>query len=133
MTEVIHRDNRFIYQSSSNRLGVCELKLIDVSGRKVLLVTERCYNPGPSVTNAIEHVVTAAYEKLGDKLPPISMLTVVEHYDELSYKGGRGGDETFDVVRFQQSNPFSGPIWSPLRDEQLLHALGAPTECAGDM
>ncbi len=139
MAKVLHSDQRFIYRDALRRLGVCDLKLIDADGQKILLVTERCYNTGPSVTNAIEHVVTAAYEQLGNKLPPLAELLIVEHYDELSYKGREDVEPTFDVVRFQREKPLDGPVWTPLhlyRDpasdwrRQVVKALDElSTEC----
>lgn len=98
------------------RAGRCHVRVYDQgAGECVLLLTDLGdENPGASVTNAVEIIVTAAVRRYG--LDP-ARLTVVEHYDdrltreadggprrrteaELADLIGRDAGESFDVVTF---------------------------------
>lgn len=98
------------------RPGRCHIRLFDQgAGDVVLLVTDLGEeNPGASVTNAAEVVVTAAARRY--ELDP-TRLTIVEHYDDRWTRGaggerrrrpelelarivGREEGESFDVVTF---------------------------------
>ncbi|GJG89752.1 hypothetical protein tb265_49330 [Gemmatimonadetes bacterium T265] len=98
------------------RPGRCHVRVFDQgAGEAVLLVTDLGdENPGASVTNTAEIIVTAAVRRYG--LDP-AHLTVVEHYDdrwtrdaggerrrrtapELARLAGRDEGESFDVVTF---------------------------------
>jgi hypothetical protein len=122
--KVLHSDSRFI-ANAMRKPTVCELKLLQIGTQKVLVLTERCYNPGMSVTNAVEYVVMSAYVQLKDMLPELRDLVVIEHYDELSYKGSDVHEPTFDVVQlaYGASEVPQSPVWTPLRDPELLEVL----------
>ena len=98
------------------RAGRCHVRVYDQgAGECVVVLTDLGdENPGASVTNAVETIVTTAVRRYA--LDPIR-LTVVEHYDdrltrevdggprrrteaELARLIGRAGGESFDVVTF---------------------------------
>lgn len=98
------------------RAGRCHVRVYDQgAGECVLLLTDLGdENPGASVTNAVEMIVTAAVRRYA--LDP-ARLTIVEHYDdrftreadggprrrtaaELARLIGRDAGESFDVVTF---------------------------------
>ncbi len=77
---------------------IFRLRLWRLGFHDVALVTEIASNTGPSVTNNIEGV----HAYLARMRRP---FTLVEHYDEGSYEGGRGLPDTFDVVTFTGRSP----------------------------
>ena len=126
--ELICTTDRFIYKDALSRTGVCKLEVVQLpDGVQVLIATERCYNPGPSVTNAIEHIVQEAYRQLSEILNPLEQLIIIEHYDRLSYRKGEDREHRFDLVTFQKTNPFSEPVWKHMQQERVRELLGALT------
>ena len=117
MSTLIVDNTHFDYPASAHpRTGRCHLRAFHQgSGDVVLLVTDLGHaNPGASVTNAIEVIVTAAVRRY--TLDP-TRLTVVQHYDdrwtrgangtrrrctalELALLVGREEGESFDIVTF---------------------------------
>ncbi len=123
--ELICTTERFIYKDALGRTGVCKLDVFQLpDGVQVLMATERCYNPGPSVTNAIEHIVHEVYRQLREIINPLEKLIIIEHYDRLSYRRGEDCEHRFDLVTFQRTNPFGEPVWKHMPVERVRELLG---------
>ncbi len=111
VTRLIY-DRRFTYPvphgEVTTRVRVFRLK----TGLDVLIATELDdeENPGPSITNTIENLATAAVEAFG--LDP-ERLTVYQHYDYRAAAYQPNGEaETFDEVTFEwQEETGSRPQW----------------------
>lgn len=117
MSTLVLDNPRFDYPAGGYPFpGRCHLRVFDQgAGDVVLLVTDLGdENPGASVTNAAEIIVTAAVRRYG--LDP-ARLTVVEHCDdrwardlggerrrrtaaEVAHVIGREDGESFDIVTF---------------------------------
>lgn len=108
--------------------GHCHLRIYDQGGGDaVLVLTELADNPGASVTNAIELIVTAAVRRYG--LDPARMR-VIEHHDDRRAPGPpviarreSEGLEDFDEVTFAHV-----PAQRPVVDGEGhgAHASGDP-------
>lgn len=89
----------------------CGLRIYSRDGDVMVIVfTELSYNPGTSVTNAIEILATKVYRRSFIKWPPKDFI-FIEHYpaDEHREK------DTYDLVRMEwDGNEFKFPKWSPL-------------------
>lgn len=91
-------DNRsgfLVYQGNlPGSIGICHLRILRGDNRLLFLVSELTHNPGPSVTNAIEHIWEAIQQEFASQLgewdrPPM----LVEHYsDEAVYGDASGGN-----------------------------------------
>lgn len=105
--------------------------------RMTLIATDLSdrYEFDPSVTNSIEHLVTAFLKEH----PEISYpwLKVIEHYDDREWNerhfGQRkplrpeGAEESFDAVTFDwnmDSGELSRPQWSRLTKKQVEELVG---------
>jgi len=89
-----HRSGFLVYQGNlPGSIGICHLRIIRGRERLLFLVSELTHNPGPSVTNAIEHIWEAILREFSSLLgewetPPM----LVEHYsDEAVYGDPSGG------------------------------------------
>lgn len=126
-------DSLFDYPGLNGRPARCHLRVFTQgSGDVVLLATDLGdANPGASVTNTIQHIVTHAVERYG--LDP-ARVTVIEHYDDRRTSSAhrsilprRDGGEDFDLVTFAWAGAiFHDPVWQPLRKAQAEKIVGQP-------
>ena len=91
----------------------------------VVVVTELEENPGPSVTNCIEHVAEAVERKLGEPVGDGWLL--VEHYPH----GDRGPD-FWSLAEVSLDRDALGcygkPEWAPIGLRDLAAAVGRPVD-----
>lgn len=81
--------------------GVCHLRVILKEQGALLMASEIRYNPGPSVTNAIEGVWAAIQKKFPDGSLGENPL-LVEHYNDEAVYGEAGLGERLALVRVQK-------------------------------
>jgi len=116
---------RFKYETKSGKGGVCGLDVRESPDRRVVILTEVSDNPGMSVTNACEQIVTQLAASRGWLDPVTGKMdksTVwVEHYSGSSYKPlDDTFEDTWDLVTFTQAGgEFTSPVWRRLSQEAL--------------
>jgi hypothetical protein len=89
----------------------CRLRVFrGAAGAPVAVVTELRENPGPSVTNAAEHI----WRELSRRLET-TRFVMVEHYGPESYPVADEDVMGFDVVTLTNSRP----EWRPLSAHDL--------------
>jgi hypothetical protein len=94
----------------------------------VVIASELADNPGTSVTNWAEHLVTAACRQYG--FDP-SRILWIEHYPDRRTPGKTQRDpifeEHFDLVSFHREDTrFSRPTWTRITRRQVETLLGQP-------
>lgn len=94
----------FHYDDQMNRRGVCLCDIFtDNDGKKYVVFTELNSNKGPSVTNAIEDIVTIFFETRPDLRP--DNVVIVERYEDKP--------QEFDLVSLTRGDRrFTKPNWS---------------------
>jgi hypothetical protein len=102
---------------------VCRLRLYQARGAPpTAMVTELPGNPGPSITNAAEHI----WKALAAALSTPSFV-MVEHYARETYPGpAREGLPTFDVVTVVDGLPH----WRRLTEAERRTLIGQVTPLA---
>lgn len=109
------------YLGYFNAVSHCELKVYvhDKKHEAVVIFCEVPSNQGTSVTNAAEHLASVVHEKvIGYNYKPES-VTWVEHYPD---------SDTFDLVSFKTSRPYTMPAWTRSSREEVEKLVGVPVE-----
>jgi hypothetical protein len=81
-----------------NYNGTCGLQILPkFEGKFVVILAELADNPGISIINYFEKIVTQVYHKFLSKIST-NNITWVEHYNQNSYHNMDDNEETFDQV-----------------------------------
>ena len=71
------RDLTYTYGKERRNKARCRVRIWQRNGRNIVLMTEQTDNPGISVTNAVEHIVSQLAKDFA--LAPM-LTTWIEHY-----------------------------------------------------
>lgn len=99
--------------------GVCHLRLIVKEQGTLMIASEIRYNPGPSVTNAIEGIWTTVLKKYSESVLASNLL-LVEHYNDEAVYGESGLGERLALARIQRGQT----IWRHTNLEELAELTG---------
>lgn len=109
------RHERFVYHNEMRSVGCCDVDVFDNSGQTVVVFTEISGNPGPSVTNAIECIISQ-YSKMRD----------LDKEDVLFIERYETHPENLDAVALVNEFGEEKPNWrrlSPNQASVILQAL----------
>ena len=93
----------------------------DAGKPPVVVATEQDNNPGTSITNRIEVIVSIAYCLLGC---PNEGITVIEHYKDRAFIGGRPLLRARVEMDWDRRHGFRSPKWFPLTEGTVETLLG---------
>lgn len=118
-------DTRLDYPGYFENPSFCRLRLYQLRGYSVAIITEAHDNPGTSITNCIEtvcHRIVREYE-----VDPVHTF-FIEHYPGRLHPKLGVRDETFDVVTFGERlwNHFAEPRWRRLETYHIRNLIGQP-------
>jgi hypothetical protein len=126
----------FNYEGYFKSTAVCDLKAYSGNGKYVFIATEIKRNVGTSITNAIEMVAEAVEKKFGIKrlFGPDSdgNSVLIEHYGDMSYETGRGGQEDYSIMALQvvpkSFHYYSNPDWWRVDKSEIERLVGGPVD-----
>ena len=76
--------SRFLYIDDARRVGECQYDALADGNRWIIVFTELRNNPGPSVTNSVEYIITQFCQQNGFKLEECRFIERYEsHPDDL--------------------------------------------------
>lgn len=104
------RHERFVFKNELKITGCCDVDMLDDHGQTIVVFTEIRGNPGPSVTNAIECIISQ-YSKIWDLQPGDTLF--IERYEQHPLD--------LDVVHIVNKKP----IWNRLPQDQANSILAA--------
>ena len=101
----------------NEKSGFCRVRIFSVEDKIIVILTELDNNDGQSVTNCIEYIVRALYQK-GFVLDPSAMF--IEHYER--YKNNSYTPFDFDIVTFEDNITF--PKWKRITLQKVIDIIG---------
>lgn len=108
------RHERFVFKNELKITGCCDVDMFDDQGQTVVVFTEIRGNPGPSVTNAIECIISQ-YSKMRDLTPEDTLF--IERYESHPLD--------LDAVSIVNEFGEEKPIWKRLSQDQASVILAA--------
>lgn len=120
-----NRSGFLVYRGNlPGSIGICHLRVLQGDNRLLFLASEMTHNPGPSITNAIEHIWEAIQQEFSSQIKWDKSPMLVEHYsDEAVYGDPSGGD------RYAEAFITPGRvIWQARTKLEISLLAGVPVE-----
>lgn len=118
-------DHMFTVESGFGTPATLRLQVFTAPGRRPVMVATQTTSEGPSLTNAAEGYLSAAWRRHcpDDDQPPIWIQRQILPSGHFDY---------FQLVTFEQATPYTvaRPHWSNLADDQITRLVGYPVDPA---